>query len=180
MLGLLVVLLGMTGKYAPHGSLGAELALRLADSLTIGVMLSMTFFANSILYGSIYSEKKALLLSLYVLIEGAVIVTFYWVLPVTFLQWVTYNEITYSLHPIITIAYFPVILPILYVFINMEKVDPDNKKKYRLYLIGFISLLIELAFDMPGTLPELMFVWRCFALTAMIIVIIALLIPRVE
>ena len=186
---LVVVLFGLGGKYAPYHSSIAEILIRIGDMFTICIMLSMTFFTNSILYGTIYKEKKAFLIFLYVLIEGIVIVIFYAILPIefvdlpitSFLMGETYNEITYSMHQIITIAYFPMILPILYVFINMGRIDPPNKnRKYRLYLIAFICAIIELAFDMPGTFPQLLFFWRLFAVISMTLVIIALLIPRVE
>lgn len=175
---LITVVFGLAGKNTSLYSLQAEILLRAGDSFTIGIMLSMTFFANSILYGGIFKRNKALLISIYVIIEAAIILTFYWVLPGSFLIGANYNELTYDLNEIITVAYVPLILPILYVFINMGKVDQPNKKKYSLYLIGFLCAIVELAFDMPGTLPELLFIWRLFALASMILVIIALLLPK--
>ncbi len=177
---LILVVLGLAGKYAPQGSSIAEVLLRLADSFSILILLMMTFFANSILYGTIYKKNKALLITAYAIIESLVIIIMFWLLPITFAGGVPYNEISYLFHEIITIAYFPLILPILYVFIKMEKIDLINKWKYRLYLSGFIGAIIMLAFDMPGTFPELLFVWRCFGLVGLIILIIALLLPRTE
>ncbi|MFX1294063.1 MAG: hypothetical protein ACFFD2_04290 [Promethearchaeota archaeon] len=175
---IIVVVFGLAGKYAPYASQLAAILLRIGDSFSIVVLLSMTFFANSILFGTIYREKKAKIITLYVVVEAIVILILFWVMPVSFLPAVTYNEITYGLNELITIAYFPLIAPILYVFIKMERIDPGNKWKYRLYLAGFIGAIVELAFDMPGTLPELLFVWRCFALGGMALIIIALLLPR--
>ncbi|NHI92883.1 MAG: hypothetical protein EAX96_10310 [Candidatus Lokiarchaeota archaeon] len=176
---LLVVLLGLIGKYAPYQSPLAIFMLRLADSFTVIILMNMTFFASSVLYGTIHSDKKALFFTIFVIIESTFIVIFYWVAPIQFTV-AEFNEITYVFNVPLTIAYFPLILPILYLFIKMEKIDEPNKWKHRLLLIAFICAIMELAFDMPGTFPELLFVWRSFALVSMIIVIIALLLPRKE
>ncbi len=181
LISFMVTLLAMGGQAAPYGSKSAEVFIRTADSLSPGIMLSMVFFSDSILYGTIYKERKALLLSLYVLIQGIIISILYWTLPVTFLVpslGNIINEITYSLHFLITIVVMPMIIPILYTFIDMERIDPANKLKYRLYFIGFICILVNIAFDMPGTLPELVFVWRNFALASVVLSLIAQLLPR--
>ena len=184
---IVVVIFGLGGKNAPFASSTAEFLLKLGESFSIGVLLSMTLFANTILYDTIYNDRKALLITFYTAALGIIILSLFWMLPTTFLILPefalggAYNEITYTPYQfLITIMYFPMIFPIWYVFINMVRVDPDNKKKYWLYLIGFIFAIVELAFDMPGTLPELLFVWRLFALISMCTVIVALLIPRAE
>ena len=176
---LVVVVLGLVGKYAPYQSLFAMFMLRLADSFTVAILMCMTFFASSVLYGTIYKDKKALFFTIFVAVESFIIVIFYWTAPMFFTV-VEFNEITYAFNYALTIAYFPLILPILYLFIKMEQIDEPNKWKHRLYLIGFIFAIMELAFDMPGTLPNLLLLWRTFALVSMIIVIIALLLPRKE
>ena len=176
---LVVVVLGLVGKYAPYQSLFAMTILRLADSFTVVILMCMTFFACSVLYGTIIRDKKALFFTIFVLVESIVIVIFYWIAPMVFTV-AEFNEITYAYNYALTVAYFPLILPILYLFIKMEKIDEPNKWKHRLYLIGFICAIMELAFDMPGTLPNLLLLWRTFALISMTIVIIALLLPRKE
>ncbi|HMF30419.1 MAG TPA: hypothetical protein VKK79_03340 [Candidatus Lokiarchaeia archaeon] len=177
---LATVLGGLVGTNAPFHSDEAGIIFRIADSMSIGILLSMVFFANSMLYGGVIKGRRAMLMVLYALVESVVIVTLYLTVPHTFVPDVTFNRLTYEYNIYISLAYVPIILPILYVFINMEKADPPNKTKYRLYLIGFISALVELTFDIPGTLPDLTFYWRLFALAAMILVLIALLLPKTE
>jgi len=176
---LVVVVLGLIGKYAPYQSEIAIFTLRLADSISVFILINMTFFASSVLYDTVYKDKKALFISIYVLIMSCFIVVFYWIAPIIF-SVAEFNEITYLFNYAFTIAYFPLIFPIWYLFIKLEKIDEENKWKHRLYLIGFIFAIMELAFDMPGTLPNLLIVWRTFALASMILVIIALLLPRKE
>ncbi|HMF30418.1 MAG TPA: hypothetical protein VKK79_03335 [Candidatus Lokiarchaeia archaeon] len=177
---LVTVLLGLAGNDAPFHSDESVIIFRIAGSSTIAILLSMVFFANAILYGGVIKGKTAALIVFYVLVESVAILILYLTVPTTFIPDISYNNITYQYSAYIALAYVPMILPILYVFINMEKADSPNKTKYRLYLIGFISALVEFALDIPGTIPELTFYWRLFALAAMILVLIALLLPKNE
>ncbi len=177
---LITVLLGLAGNYAPFHSAEAVNIFRFAGSSTAFILFSMIFFANSVLYGGIIKGKKATLIVIYVLAECAIIVTLYLTVPTSFIPGQTFNNITYQFSGFIALAYVPMVLPIIYVFINMERADPPNKGKYRLYLIGFICALVELAMDIPGTMPDFTFVWRLFALVAMVLNVVALLLPKAQ
>ncbi len=176
---LTTVLLGLAGVSAPLHSEEAIIIYRFAGSSSILILFAMAFFANSVLYGGFVKGKKAKLIVVYVTAEAITILVLYLVVPVSFTTQ-SFNNIIYQYREFIALAYVPMVLPILYVFINMERADPPNKMKYRLYLAGFITAIVELAMDIPSTMPEFTFLWRLFALAGMVLVIIALLLPKAK
>ncbi len=176
---LTTVLLGLAGNNAPYHSLESVMIFRITGSSSVLILFSMVFFANSILFGGIVKGKKAIMIVVYVLAECAVIVSLYLTVPTSFTDQ-SFNNIIYQNNGFIALAYVPMALPILYVFINMARVDPPNKNKYRLYLVGFICGIIELGMDVPGIATDYTFVWRLFALAAMSLNTIALLLPKAK